>query len=400
MSQERLDLIHVGLHSSNSDFTTFPTTIHSVDAVWNAAYDYERLRSESMRADGKKFPSRNGFKTGNLPNLSVPLRGAKTSGAGTAASSGAGANNVVCDTLLECVFGAGATGATGEATDAADAGSGTTVTASAASSFAAGDGLIVRGSTSSRYQARQVVSVATADITVDRELTDDGVSDTAVENTAIYAMDTYELAFAEHKHTHMGLKISKDDGAVDRWIGMMPSSLELQFPAGQEAKLVLSGFDFTDHDTGSSASTYVTPTAGENVDVIDSPLWIGSSEYLAYDTSLQIALEVVPRTADGTRNGKHGFIVTDKTVTITTKIRVGDLTREVAESFMNTLRGSASDVAFQHGETPGGISYVRAPVCDARSVQLITENGQRMVQVTWEVARSSSGTSTLSLHLG
>lgn len=394
----RLDLVNIGLHASNTDFTTVPGTLHSVDAKWHPSNDLERLRSESMRGDGKMRASRTGKKTASLPSLVVPLRGCKSSGAGDGVSSGAGVNNLVVDAILQSVFGQAPVASVGETSDGADAGSGTTVNADAASSFATGQGLLVKGTTSGRWNARQVESKASAAITVDRALLDDGSADTADEATVLYGMDTYGIAWDEPKHKHLTLKHSKEGGRVDTYVGCL-GTLELDFPAGADAKLSLNGLGFTDHNITETAAAYSAPLEGEEVLVLDSPFFIGSEEYLATSVKTSITPKIVPRGADGSRNGNVGFIVDGIEVKVVAKILVGSMSRHIAESLIDTIRGATQDVAAQHGSTPGAISYQRIPAADTVSAVLGEENGQRILTWTFEAARSTK-TNDYSISLG
>lgn len=397
----RNDLVFIGLHASAADFSTVPSSLLSVDAAeFKPTYDYERLRSDSQRGDGRQQDSRVGKKLAEIPTLKVPLRGCKSSGAGDGVSSGAGANNLVLDAILQSVFGQAASASTGETTDASDAGTGTTVTIDAASGFAAKDCIVVQGSSSLRWNARQVESVATADLTVDRALLNDGAADTAKEATVVYAMDVYRIDWTEHAHKHLGIKHSKDDGVVEMFLGCLGSALELDFPAGGDATASLTGIGFSEHNRDESAGTYSQPNEGEEVVVLDSPFFVGSSEYFATGVKVSIALERATRMADGSRNGNAGFVVSKKSVTVTAKILVGSLSREVAESLVETWRGTPQDVAFQHGRTPGAIEYSRLLNANTVSAKTGVENGQRVLTWVFEAARSADADKDFFVALG
>lgn len=387
----RLDLVFIGLHADAADFNTVPSALLSVDAAdFRPTHDYERLRSDSQRGDGKMRESRKGKVTAEIPSLKVPLRGCKSGGAGDGVSSGAGVNNKIADVVLQAAFGQVASASSGETSDASDAGMGAVVTADASSSFTAGDCLVVKSTAGNRWNARQVVSVATADVTVDRALLNDGAADTAKEGEVIYAMDVYAPAWAVSKHKHLGVKYSKDDGSVEAFWGCLPSSLELDFPAGGDATATLAGLGFTEHNRDESAGSYAAVAEGEEVVVFDSPFFVGALEYFASGVKVSVALATSPRPANGSRNGNAGFVVSEKAVKVTAKILVGSLSREAAETLVETWRGAAQDVGMQHGDTPGGISYMRVAAANTVSAKTSVENGQRIITWVFEVTRSSA----------
>lgn len=388
-------LIHVGLHASTSDWTTVAASLISADVEgFDPKAGFERLRSPSMAGDGKQAVSRKGKSIAQIPAFKIPLRGCKSGGAGDSVASGAGANNELVDILLEALLGQAASGATGETTDGVDAGSGTTVNASAATSFAAGDGILVQGTSSGKLNAREVVSAASAAITVDRALDNDGTADTADEGVDIYAMDTYSLAWATAAHKHLTFKVTEETGDTKTWIGCLPSSAELDFPLSGDATLTLNGFDFTDFKTTEAAGTYSAPTVGEEVVCIDSPVFIGSQEYLSHGIKVAIANGAKPRVASGTPRGVAGMVCADKkTVTVTAKILVGTLSRNATESLKATLETTTQDVSFQHGRDAGGVCYCRFATADTISVDIGDENGQRVM--TWQFLAHD-----FNLHLG
>jgi hypothetical protein len=403
MSQNsNLNLLHIGLQSSAAAWGTVASSLVSLDTdPANPAIDKERLQSPSMSGDGLEVASRPGKTIADMPSIALPLRGCKSGGAGDTVSSGGGTANTVLDVLLQSFFGQAPASASGETTDATDAGSGTTVTADAASAFTAGDGLVVAGTTSGKLNARQVVSVSSADITVDRALLNDGSADTADENTTIYAMDSYKLDFDGTNHKAFTLKHSKDGGQVDTFIGCQAASLELAFPRGGDAKATFSGIDFSDYSSGESASTYSAPTVGDNVVCLDSPFFIGGTEAYAYDIAVNINTDLQMRAADGTPRGHAGFAAVKKTVECTAKILLGSLGREYAEGDIEAnLRAAGTlDVAFQHGRSAGAISYVRIPAASTQSAKVVSENGQEVLVWTFRAVAPSSG-EAFTLHLG
>lgn len=397
-----LHLLHIGLQSSAAAWGTVASSLVSLDCEpMNPAPDTERLKSPSMAGDGLDVASRPGKRTGTIGSISLPLRGCKSGGAGDGVASGTGANNAVLDVLLQSHFGQAPTPATGETTDAVDAGSGTTVTADAASGFAAGQGLIVAGTTSGKLNARQVVSVSSADITVDRALLDDGSADTADESSTIYAMDSYKLDFDGTNHKAFSLKHSKDGGQVDTFIGCQSATLDLNFPAGGDATAVFGGIDFSDYNDTESASTYSAPTVGDEIVCLDCPFFIGNSEVYASGVTVKITNDLQMRMADGTPRGHAGFAVVKKRVEVTAKILLGSLGREYAEGNVeDNLRVSGVlDVAFQHGRSAGAISYVRIPAASTVSAVIGTENGQDVLTWVFEATRPTSG-EAFTLHLG
>ncbi len=401
--QSKNHLVHIGLQANAASWKTIASSLTSLNAhdMFHPAVDHERLTSPTMAGDGLEEASRAGRTTATLPSLKVPLRGCKSGGAGDSVSSGGGTSNVVVDALLQAAFGQASTAATGETTDATDAGSGTTVTMDAASGLSAGQGILVKGTLSAKLNARMVESVASADVTIDRALLNDGAADTADESEVVYACDAYNVDFDNPDHIPLSIKHSKDNSEVHSFIGCLPASWELDFPSGADATLSLNGLDFSDYNETESAGTYSAPTEGEEVVCLDSPFFIAGAEYFAYGIKVSGDNGMQPRSADGTPRGHASFASSQKRVEVTAKIRLGSQTREYAESgLMAALReGTSLDVAFQHGRDAGAVSYCRIKAASTVSATVSSENGQDILTWVFEATRPSSG-SAFTLLLG
>ncbi|WP_281955322.1 hypothetical protein, partial [Pseudophaeobacter arcticus] len=260
--RSRLNLLHVGLAADAASWASVASSLITVDALdgFHFSVDKERLEQPAMTGTGLRVASVAGKKMSSVPNLRLPLRGCKSGGAGDGVSAGAGANNELLDILLEHALGTPVVASTGDTTDGSDAGTGTTVTMDAASALVAGRGIVVKGADSGKLSAREVVSVSTADVTVDRGLTDKGTAEDADEGEVAYGMDTYTVDWDLTNHKHLTAKLTKDSGLVETLLGLHCGGWELDFPSGAFATLALTGMDFSDHNQTEGAGTRSEPT--------------------------------------------------------------------------------------------------------------------------------------------
>jgi hypothetical protein len=397
-----LNSLRAGIHTSTTDWTSTPGSLTFHRPLNSPIFDpgYTAIERADQRADGATTPALRGPKNVSLPDITVELTGLSGGGAGDSTDAST-LGHAVSD-FLTSVMGQVASNATGETTDGSDAGSGTTVTADASTSFTDGDGILVKGTTSGKYVAREVTGASTADITIDRALTtDDGTADTADEGEVIYAARTYAPAMTTGDHVPFYLDAEGEN--FRRVFTGCHASASLTLGAGGMAQLNLSGIMATDWtDSPEANPTYADPTTGSPIVLVDCPMWIGSALYYGSVNSIDFGVTYEPRVAQGGPAGHWGMVATAKKApTFTGEINFGALDGEATDALLATWRGTYEhsaptfDVGIQMGRQPGSAAYFRAPAARFTSINLAARGGQVVAQFT----ATCTGTDPARLHV-
>lgn len=399
--------VRYGQHASAVDWSSTPGSLKHLrpkDApVFGIPLRY-RDRSGYATGNQERLKDLVGSKDpGGIPDLQIDAYGLSGGGAG----DGEDASSLDTDAheLLAVAFG-GTQDGTGDTTDGADAGSGTTVTMDAATSFAAGDGVLVKGTSSGKYVGREVVSVSSADVTIDRALTTDaGAADTADEGEVAYAARSFYLAPLQHDVSHLFLTAEGVDWRRD-YFGCLFASLQIDATDPNSLVYRFGGFQSTDwSDTSSDGNpTYSAPTRGSLINTYDSPLWLDSTLYMASQVSIYVDLVLAPRAGQGGPNGHHGFAIVNRQARIEATLRSGGLTtpHEVTDTAAATFRGdTVVDVGVQFGRSAGAAAYARAPAAEVR-LDPVDDNGMnawRMVAHCTESGNHSNVPGALRYHV-
>lgn len=361
---ERNRLFRIGKHATAGESLTAPGSMIFVEPASPFAPNpaFEQLDRPSQRADGSMRPAINGRRLRDLGSPAFHLRGLETVG-GDGVTVDASAHAQILDVILEAVFGSAPTEPTGETTDASDAGTGTTVTASTSTSFAAGDLIAIEGATSGRLQPRQVVSVSGADITIDRTLLDDtGAAEDAAEDSVIYALASWEWNPDTSSVKHLAVDYERETGRR-LFVGALPTSCVFNFAEGQPITCTLNGLSSTTwSDEADANPSFSLATEGSEIIALDERFYIGGAQYLARDHQITVDLGIQPLTADAGPNGHLGFVRVSPSVTWTCSIYRGSDSRAATEAFENTLQGvSTQDLALAVGTSAGALAYWRMP---------------------------------------
>jgi len=398
--------VQYGQHASTTDWSSTPGSLKHLRPrnapVWPIPLTH-RDRSGYQTGNQERIKDIVGSKGPEVTDLELDAYGLDSSGAG----DGTDASTLDTDAyeILSVAFG-GTQDGTGDTSDASDAGSGTTVTMDAAAAFAAGDGMLIKGTTSGKYVAREAVSVSSADVTVDRALTTDvGAADTADEDEVVYAARSFYLAPLQHDVSHLYVRAEGADWRRD-YYGCLFATLEIDATDPLALVYRVGGLQSTDwaDDVSDENPSYSAPTRGSLINTYDSPLWLDSTLYMAHSVKAIVELAIAPRTGQGGANGRHGFAVVGRTARIEATLRSGGLTtpHEVSDTAATTFRGdSVVDLGVQFGRSPGAASYLRAPAAEVR-LDPVDDNGMlgwQMVAHCTESGNHSNVPGALRYHV-
>jgi len=389
-------LVKFGKHASATDVSVDAVTTYFVEPQTDPEIttDVQKLERDLVRGDNEEYNLEVGPKDTAI-NLTLEVRGAKT--AGGAGGSGDGvtaayATNTQIGSLLDVVCGVAGTNAAGDTTDGSDAGSGTTVTMDGSSALGANQAILVKGTTSTKYEAREVISASSADVTVCRALTnDDGGADTALEAMVAYAASSWYLDADNANHTHAWFDVEGSNWRR-KLFGCM-GNCTFEFPSGG---IATASFNFTGTDWSDVAEanpTFSEQRAYNPVVCIDSPFHIGATRYDLLECSVDFGIQTQPKQSFDGANGFEGYAVTRKQPVITAKLYYSD-------TLMNTLQaGTAQDVLAQFGRDAGSAIAFRMPAGAPRNAKRSITNGLETIDVEFVGSRPSAGDGALRIHL-
>lgn len=384
----RIQFLQYGKYANGSTWTTTPGSLKFLRPNNNPTFDFNFTYPERDFQNGlnENFAALRGPQAVAVSDVTVPLYGLSGSGAGDGVDSST--LDTSCSEAIEALTGAAATDNEGDTTDAISPGSGATLTVDAVPGSPVSDGgaVLVKSDTSGKYVAREVVSSSGADYTLDRVVTDDdGNSDSPEASSVVYAGRSFYFDNTNSNPDHLYFDV-ETEGARHRMYGVYGNGA-LQFPAGQYASMNLTGLQLTKWDNPAKANpTYSAPTQGNEIVIVDSPLWIGNTQYMAFDFAFDFGVTSSPRRNEGADNGHSGFVRVNSMPKLTGKIRYGALTTpdEITEAAMEALRGSSTfskvtgDLSVQIGREAGACVYIRMPAAQIKFTKE-DNNGQRVL---------------------
>lgn len=392
----RVLLLKFGKHASSTDVSADAVTQYFLEPQTDPELttDVEKLDRDLVRGDNENYASIVGKKMTAI-NFNMEVRGIQqaggTGGAGDSQSA-AYTTNTQLGSLLDCVCGVNGNNDSGETTDAADAGTGTTVTMDAATSLSNQNGVLVKGTTSGKYQAREVVSTSGDDVTICRELTTDtGAADTAAESEVAFASASWYLDADNANHIHAFFDAEGYAWRRKLYGCLGNCTFNVENGAVMTANFTMGGTDWL--DVAEANPTFTAQRAGTPAVAIDSAFHIGSTRYDLLETSIDLGLTMQDKTTfDGT-NGMAGFAVTRAQPVITAKLYYSD-------TLLNTLQGATTqDVLLQIGSTAGSTIAFRMPAGSTRNAKRSITNGMETIDVEFVGSRPTSGNGSLRIHL-
>lgn len=364
-------------------------------------------RATRMLPGGEHLADARGIQVLDHGDLPTHCEGLSGGGAGDGVDASTLGSTVW--SIIE-LFGAAQSGI-GGLTHASDAGTGTTVALATgeAAGLAAQDAVLVKGTASGKYQAREVVSKSTDDLTVDRALTDDaGAADTADEGEVVYASRS---VLADHDVTEVANLAFFQSG--DNWdreaFGCFPSSAQLQMEDGEILRLVLGGLRSSvwNKTLTSGALSRTDPTTGFPVICAPLILHIGNNRMVGHSFNFDFGLNISPRRGPADNN-RLGFVRKAGMPKLTGTFSQGALTapQEITEALKTTYDGAekysvdTQDVSLQIGDQPGACWLIRMPAARVRVTGHPKEEGLDMVSLEMTGVRASTaqGVSSWRIH--
>jgi hypothetical protein len=409
---QRMMHVQAGVASSATDLTTVPT-MSSIEVIEASVHprDTMRLDRDLMRGDNMRHASLIGPKNLDEINLSMLMRGVSTNDGGALDPE----DDTELGELFTSIFGVAGIAQSGAATTiSGDTGASSILALTSGTNHLAGGGeLFMDGN--GDYIAREIVSVNSNDLTLDRTWTDGAPGSDAVPYRSVY----WTLPAGTVQHLPTWIR-----GISTNWertyAACTCTGCTIEVPEGGPVR-VNTRWAPNDWSDTAVAPSFSAQTAGDYVVGLNSALYVGNSKLLVRNASLDLGLTAVPRTTINGTNGIHGHLVTRKEPVLNATIYFGgsgltfgevvdtgggatdfDLNKIVGlENAAGTTlqKGQASatyDVALQVGAGPGRTMYVRIPAAEIRG-RMEVDNGIEVVRLQIIATRPSAGT-MLRLH--
>ena len=369
--------LRMALHSASTDWTTMPSPLKFVEPSSGITYigSYNAIERDLERSDALPYSKLQGTKNTGLRNLVIPLKGVN-GGAGNAVSTSAATKMDITYDLLTAFSGRAVVDTTGDTTSSSSTGD---IIVCAGHGFDEGEAVLVAGATSGKLQARFIIDASDAnDVQLCRGLTTDvGGAEGTNSGVVVYGGAVWQLDHQNEQHIHLAADIETSEGRR-QLLGMLGNP-SIQMPSGGVVSLGVD-LDGTDWAAPSKANpAFSAPTAGNHIKVINSPLYIGSSLYMATELAFEFGLEIQERASDGAPNGRFGYCVVNKAPILRARLHYGSLTspNEIIDTFLQTLQGETTqDVLLQVGRSVGGTMAIRIPAADIRVGDPERTNGQ------------------------
>lgn len=386
--------LRMALHTASTDWTTMPGSLKFVEPSSGVTYigSYNAIERDLERSDAMPYSKLQGTKNTGLRSLTVPLKGIN-GGAGNGVSTSASTKMDITYDMLTAFSGRAVDDTTGDTTTASSSGN---IVVCAAHGFNLGEAVLVAGATSGKLQARFITNVSDPDeIQLCRGLTtDNGTAEGTNSGVVVYGGAVWQFDHSNEQHIHLAADIETSEGRR-QLLGMLGNP-SIQMPSGGVVSLGVD-LDGTDWAAPAKANpAFSAPTAGSHIKVINSPLYIGSSLYMASELSFDFGLEIQERASDGAPNGRFGYCVVNKAPVLRARVHYGALTspNEVTDAFLQTLQGETNqDVLLQVGRSVGGTMAIRLPDADIRVGDPERTNGQWTLSLEMRGTRPSGGAS-------
>jgi hypothetical protein len=378
-----LVILRIGKHS-----TTNAVTSSDANSITYVCAEYEgdlgladfkprKLERNLRRGDNERYPRVVGPDMEAKVTIKQLLRGLNGNSGGTVAST----DNGELRPIFDCAFGVLGNGGTGN-TAVSSGSTSTVLRVTSSAGFGAGDMVLFNDGT--ELIAREIVSISSNDLTLDRAYSGSPTNGGTVYCGVVWYPDNDVSA-----HAHLSV-----DAEGENWrrraFGGMASSLTLDFPANGGLAMVSSSWDFSEWEDTAEGMSFSAPTVGSTIPCIDGTFWVGATEYLLRDLKVALSLTKAQRSTYSGTNGWAGYAVTDKVVTMEGSIPLGALTSEGTDSLVGTFQGAtAQDIAVQIGRSAGAAVYMRMPAADI-DAEIVSIDGMDHIKFTATGARSGN----------
>lgn len=393
---DALQLVRYDSHASANDFTAdgaSPTFIEPLAPIDLSGLKVNKIDVNTLRGDNQRNARVNGGKPADGFSFSLRARGPS----GTDGTKPA-AGDFEYSELLTAVFGAAASysaDASSAATVAAVTEGTPSIEVSAdGSDFPAGSAILANVGASSEFIAREVVSVATQTLTVDRG----GWSGSTTGNTA-YGAASYYVDPTAHSTTHLYFDV-EGESYRRKMHGALPAQFVINVNQGQNVTFDFNNFQLSDwSDVAEANPSFSAPSVGSDIIAIDSPFYMGDdgttyandTAWFVDELKITVDLSLVPRTTPHGTNGRAGFVVANRVVTWEGVLWAGALTLDATDALLDLINtsGKTMDVAVQVGRTAGGTMYCRSPNLDLMAERTI-KDGVSVIRFSGVAARSDN----------
>lgn len=290
--------------------------------------------------------------------------------------------------LFEALFGSAQSAATGDTVSAASA-----LELTVAGNLADNDYVLVTGADSGKAQVRQIVSgggTTTPDI--DRALTNNGSTEDPATGV-VYGGAKFELNNQNADHDTLFFDYDGDTSR-DRVRGVTLGTLTINIPSdGGKVTLAWEG-EGNDHDSDQALAgvSFQAETDGSPIVALDSPVWMGGTEYMVRDMSISITLRRQRQITQLGVNGYQGHKVVGSDVNVSFGLYVGTDTYEAPGTLKETINTSEAtqDLLIQVGRSPGAAMAIHIPAADLSAVDA-NFDGVDGLQVSGMASRTSEG---------
>lgn len=339
-------------------------------------YGPRKLERDLRRGDAEHYSRVGGPLDAPAISFATLLRGLNANSGGAVTT----AKQTELAPLLDSIMGANGVGGTGS-TVASSGHTSTVLTVADASAIPAGACVLFNDGT--EMIAREVVSVSSNALTLDR-----AYSGTPTSSSTVFVAVSWHPLNSNPNHIHMAFDLESLGLERVKMFGCM-GNLSIDFPSNGGLALCQWDFDGSHFTRPSPATpTFVAPTVGTPIPAIDGTFWLGTSELLLRDCKFSVAPKKTQKQHYAALNGFAGYIVTDIDLKLEGTLLMGALTGEAAASVLTTLQGtSVQDIAFQVGRIAGGAVYVRMPAADL-DASFDTVDGQEAIKFTAMGTRS------------
>lgn len=391
-----LEVLRYGVHSGVNDFTSTPGSLiflEPLNTLDVSGLRQGKLERQTLRRDNEKNARINGMKEAGISYSLI--------GRGMASNDGTKPAATDCElaTIFDVAFGAAGT-------YSADGSSATTISAlnettpsftvgADGSDFPGGSGVMAAvGTGGTEFVAREVVSVASQVLTLDR-----GGWTGSTTGGTVYGAGSWYVDADNHSVTHAYHLVEGENYRRDLF-GCMVSTLTLRIPGNGGYVTADLAWQACDYDDVAEANTsFSAPSAGSPIVALDSPCWIGDggttyaddTPFFVNELTATVTNTLQPRSTPSASNGIAGFHVVERRVTLAGSIYFGGLTGDAADGLINLMDtdGQTLDFAVQVGRGPGKTMYLRCPNVDF-DAQLGSINGMNAITFTGHATRSSN----------
>jgi hypothetical protein len=396
MTLARASTLRYGAHSGINDFTSTPGTLiflepESIDAF--APRSYNKLERNQIDAFNYRKLALNGAQ--KIDEFSFDCEAMGIAGTGVEALANATGCNI--GPILASVF--------GSVTDASSTGSTvsssttTAVTVASGTNYAVGQFVSCQVNADGTREVRQIASISTNVLTLDRAL-----SAAAVTSSQVWRSIRYQATPDVPMRTPLYFDAEQRGTWRNIMLGCIPSSAVLKVPEGERAMWTL-GFmpNSWDGDEALATPSVTLPTSGSPIIGLTSSITINTGSpvsFMVRDLEVDLGITVAEKKAQyAGGNGRYGVAVMRQDPKIKCKLYMtgsqtvtgGIAISGTALDFQDLIAGGGLDVLLQIGQARGAWGAARMVNADCTVSNVTNVDGLAMVECEFTSSRPASG---------